>query len=73
MEFAKAEKERFEQAKKKQPANYNYQKTAAKDIVPDWYKEGKHKQTKPQETVQQGMNEEQQRVANLIKQYSEGN
>lgn len=75
MEFAKKEKASYEQSKTKtkqrQPASY--QKSAANDIIPDWYKEGKHKQAKPQETKQQGMSKEQWKIANLIKQYSEGN
>ncbi|MHA6251427.1 replication initiation and membrane attachment family protein [Oceanobacillus sp. CAU 1775] len=71
MEFAKKEKENYEKAKtNKRPYQ---QKSASKDIVPDWFKEGKHLQGKPQETKQDVSIEEQQRLAHLMKQYSEGN
>lgn len=71
MEFAKKEKMRFEEAKNKRSAGY--QKPNQKDIVPDWYKEGAHKQKKPAERNEEQMSEEQLRIASLIKQYSEGN
>ncbi|WP_405102471.1 replication initiation and membrane attachment family protein [Oceanobacillus sp. FSL H7-0719] len=73
MEFAKKEKASYQQAKQKRTTNY--QKQTAKDIVPDWFREGKHLQGKPQITKQQeqAATEEQLRLANLMKQYSEGN
>lgn len=71
MEFAKIEKASYQQAKQKRSANYQKQK--AKDIVPDWFKEGKHLQKRPQTSKQDATTAEQQRLANLMKLYSEGN
>lgn len=70
MMFAKKEKENYEKAKVKRTTGY--QRAVTKDIIPDWYKEGKHKE-KPTNTEPAKMNEEQWKVAQLLKQYSEGN
>lgn len=71
MEFAKKEKASYQQAQQKRTSNY--QKQTVKDIVPDWFKEGKHLQERPQTTKQEAATSEQQRLANLMKLYSEGN
>lgn len=74
MEFAKKEKANYEQAKAKRADNKqrNYGRTASNDIVPDWYKSGKHKEKK-EEKETPAMNNEQWKVAQLLQQYSEGN
>ncbi|WP_251514949.1 replication initiation and membrane attachment family protein [Oceanobacillus luteolus] len=70
MNFAKQERANYEKAKARRKGGY--QKVASKDIIPDWYKAGKHKE-KPKESQSIDMNEEQRKVAQLLKQFSEGN
>lgn len=72
MAFAKKERENYEKAKTNRNKPYQ-QKGAAKDIVPNWFKEGKHLQKKPEEAKPSVSLKEQERLANLMKQYSEGN
>lgn len=74
MEFAKRQWANVEKAKAKRKANRtNYRRTSsAADILPDWYKQGKHKE-KPQPVEPTVMTEEQKQVAELLKQYSNGN
>lgn len=70
MNFAKEERTKYEEAKAKRKGRY--QKGPVKDIVPDWYKQGKHKE-KPVELNNGTVSEEQRKVAQLLKQYSDGN
>lgn len=74
MEFAKKEKASYEEAKAKRARNHqgNYGRASNNDIVPDWYKSGKHKEKK-EEKESPAMNKEQWKVAKLLQQYSEGN
>lgn len=71
MEFAKKERANFEKRKNKQK-RYPRQSAFTKDIVPDWYKKGKHKE-KPNQTGQQATSEEQSKVAKFLKRYTEEN
>src|SRR5699024_1532050 len=71
MDFAKKEKANYDQAKTIR--SNRYQKSVKRDVVPDWFKEGKHLQSKPDETTRQKMTDNQLKIANLIRQYSEGN
>jgi len=72
MHFAKKEKERFQQKPKTKKNNY-YRKPASKEVIPDWFKERKQK---PAETEKQSgsiVNNEQEEIEALLRQYSSGN
>jgi replication initiation and membrane attachment protein len=71
MEFAKTERANYEEAKQKRKGNY--QKGPIKDIIPDWYKQGKHKEKPKDVKDNKTMSEQQRKVADLLKQYSDGN
>ncbi|MFD1851915.1 replication initiation and membrane attachment family protein [Oceanobacillus bengalensis] len=52
MEFAKKEKERFQKTPQKQQQRTSYKRKDSKEIVPDWFKERKVKQTKTVQSTQ---------------------
>ncbi|WP_087971879.1 replication initiation and membrane attachment family protein [Oceanobacillus rekensis] len=72
MVFAKKEQERFQKDMSRK-STYN-RKQVSKEIVPDWFKEKKHKQVKqPAVANNTIMTKEQEEVAARLRQYSNGN
>jgi replication initiation and membrane attachment protein len=71
MAFAKKEQERF-QKNMKQKSTYN-QKQVSKEVVPDWFKERKHKQKKQPAAANTVMTKEQEEIAARLRQLSNGN
>ncbi|RKQ29918.1 replication initiation and membrane attachment family protein [Oceanobacillus halophilus] len=65
MEFAKKEKERFQQASAKRQSAPTYKRKDSKEIVPDWFKERKKQTNKPSTA------EPKQPVINLEKEKAE--
>ncbi|MCM3400210.1 replication initiation and membrane attachment family protein [Oceanobacillus profundus] len=72
MVFAKKEQASFQNAVKRKTA-YN-KKPVSKEVIPDWFKDRKHKQeTQPAANQNVVMTEEQKRIAARLRQYSNGN
>ncbi|WP_249870902.1 replication initiation and membrane attachment family protein [Oceanobacillus saliphilus] len=73
MVFAKKEQERFQKDMKRKSA-FNPKKQASKEVVPDWFKDRKHKQSKqPAVATNMNISKEQEKIAARLKQYSNGN
>ncbi|MBP2077367.1 replication initiation and membrane attachment family protein [Oceanobacillus polygoni] len=72
MAFAKKEQANFQNTAK-QKTTYN-KKPVSKEVIPDWFKDRKHKQqTQPAANQSVVMTEEQKRIAARLRQYSNGN
>jgi len=72
MMYAKKERERFQKSVNKK-SSYN-RKQVSKEIIPDWFKEQKHKQKDQSTAVPNGkLTKEQEAIAARLKQYSDGN
>ena len=72
MVFAKKEQERFQENVKRK-STYN-RKQPSKEVVPDWFKEKKHKQAKQPVVAQNtDVTKEQEKIAARLRQYSNGN
>ncbi|MFC4022573.1 replication initiation and membrane attachment family protein [Oceanobacillus longus] len=72
MMFAKKEQERFQKDMKRK-SSYS-KKQNSKEVVPDWFKERKHKQTKqPEVSNSLNISKEQEKIAARLRQYSNGN
>ncbi len=72
MIFAKKEQDKFQKDMKRK-TTYN-KKQVSKEVIPDWFKERKHKQTiQPAVSKNTNMTKEQEKIAARLRQYSNGN
>ncbi|WP_067730914.1 replication initiation and membrane attachment family protein [Oceanobacillus damuensis] len=72
MVFAKKEQERFQKDMKRK-STYNNRKQVSKEVVPDWFKERKHKQPNQPAVKNSNVTKEQEKIAARLRQYSNGN